>query len=113
MLVYWRYNGTEPPESGKEIILSLAAEKFTIRIGGAVTEEGVFEGLDPDESPKAFDYAPTQVDGRPVQWKFPGIYLLQDDVFIACVGYGGRRPTAFSAEAGSENELVIYKRIKG
>jgi uncharacterized protein (TIGR03067 family) len=75
------------------------------------TQAGVVE-LCPGRSPEAFDYEPTKVKGRPVRWKFPGIYLLEGDVFVACVGYRGERPTAFSAEAGSENELVIYKRVK-
>jgi hypothetical protein len=44
--------------------------------------------------------------------RFPAIYLVQDDVFVACVGYARKRPKAFSAEAGSEDELVIYKRIR-
>ena len=110
-LVYWLYDGKEPPESAGEIVLSVAAEEFAIRTGSVVTEGGALEGLDSGRSPKAFDYAPTIVEGRPVRLRFPGIYLLQGDVFLACVGYGGMRPKAFSAEAGSNNELVIYKRV--
>jgi hypothetical protein len=37
---------------------------------------------------------------------------VQDDLFIACIGYTGKRPRAFSAEAASKNELVVYKRLR-
>jgi uncharacterized protein (TIGR03067 family) len=110
-LVFWLFNGKEQPEPQGRPVMSFAGERFTITIGGAVTEEGVVE-LDPAQSPKAFDYEQTKVEGRPVRVRFPGIYLLQDDVFVACVGYRGERPRVFSAEAGSENELVFYKRVR-
>jgi uncharacterized protein (TIGR03067 family) len=112
MLVYWLYNGKEPPHAEGKIILSFVGQAFTIQADEAVTERGEFERLDPGQSPKAFAYVPTELEGRPFQLKFPGIYLLQDDVLILCVGYRGTRPTAFSAEAGSDNELVFYKRVK-
>lgn len=66
--------------------------------------------LAPDRDPKSFEYLPTENSGRPGRLRYPGIYLSQDDLFIACVGYGGKRPRSFSAEAGSKNELVVYKR---
>jgi uncharacterized protein (TIGR03067 family) len=111
MLVYWLYNGKEPHAEGR-IILSFVGQAFTIRIGEVVSERGEFERLDPEQSPKAFDYAPNEVEGKPFQLKFPGVYLLQDDVLILCVGYRGMRPKTFSAEAGSDNELVFYKRVR-
>jgi uncharacterized protein (TIGR03067 family) len=112
MLVYWLYNGKERPAREEKIIFSFVGEKFTIRAGETLIEKGALEGLDPEHSPKTFVYAPTEVEGRPFHLKFPGIYLLEDDVFVACVGYGRKRPVAFSAEAESENELVFYKRVK-
>ena len=108
-MVYWLVNGQE--RSYGKIIMSFEAEKFRIEIDGPLTEEGTLKGLDPTQSPKAFDYAPHMLNGRPVQLSYPAIYLLEGDVFVACVGYAGARPKAFSAEAGSENELVIYKRL--
>jgi uncharacterized protein (TIGR03067 family) len=112
MLVYWLFNGKERPAREQKIIWSFVGEKFTIRAGETVIEKGALEGLDPEQSPKTFVYAPTEVEGRPFQLKFPAIYLLEDDVFIACVGYASKRLGAFSAEAESENELVFYKRVK-
>jgi uncharacterized protein (TIGR03067 family) len=111
-LVYWLDRGEERP-TAEGIVLSFAAERFTIHIGGVLTEVATFEVVDPDRTPKAFDYEPTELDGRPVQMRFPAIYLVEGDVFIACIGYGGKRPAAFTAEAGSQHELVIYKRVKG
>jgi uncharacterized protein (TIGR03067 family) len=111
LLVYWLYDGRDPHTSDAPIILSFLGEKFTIRIGNKITEEGVFEGLEPERSPKAIVYAPSQVNGEPVNEKYPGIYILADDVLVLCIGYAGERPKAFSAEAGSHNELVIYKRL--
>jgi len=113
LLVYWLFNGKELPARERKIVWSFVGDQFTIRAGETVIEKGAIEGLDPDRTPKAFVYAPTEVEGRPFSLKFPAIYLLQDDVFAACVGYGGKYPQAFSAEAGSDNELVIYKRVKG
>jgi uncharacterized protein (TIGR03067 family) len=111
--VYWLYNGKEQPARQSKIIWSFAGEQFTIRSGETVIEKGAIEGLDLDRIPKAFVYAPTEVEGRPFSLKFPAIYLLQDDLFVACVGYARERPQKFSAEAGSDNELVIYKRVTG
>jgi hypothetical protein len=44
--------------------------------------------------------------------KYPGIYLLEDDLFIACIGYQGVRPGTFSSAAGNRAELVVYTRVK-
>lgn len=111
-LVYWLYNGKEMPTTERNIKLSFLGEKFVIHEGDKEIEEGAFEGLDPVQRPKVFTYAPTVIRGLPNSLKFPAIYMLQDDVFIACVGYDGIRPRTFSAEAGSKIELVIYMRIR-
>jgi uncharacterized protein (TIGR03067 family) len=113
LLVYWLYNGKELPAREKPIVLSFFAETFTIRAGEGLIEKGAFEAWEPEQRPKAFVYAPTEVEGKPFTSKYPAIYLLNDDVLVVCVGYAGQRPRAFSAEAESNNELVIYKRIKG
>jgi uncharacterized protein (TIGR03067 family) len=110
-LVSWLYDGRDQGAEGRDIVLSYAGATFTIREGGVLIEKGAFEELDPSRSPKTLVYAPLEIDGRPVQWKAPGIYRLEQDEFVACIGYGGQRPTAFSAEAGSNNELVIYRRV--
>jgi hypothetical protein len=92
--------------------MTFEAEKFPIRMGGRVIERGFIEGLAPEQHPKPYEYAPTEVNGEPRTLKYPGIYLLEDDLFIACIGSKGARPGAFSSPAGSRNELVVYSRLK-
>jgi uncharacterized protein (TIGR03067 family) len=111
VLVYRLYDGAVQAMRHGMIVISLAAGEFTIRDDRVVFERGRIEGLAPDRDPKTFEYVPTENSGRAARLRYPGIYLAQDDLFIACIGYGGKRPRAFSAEAGSKNELVIYKRL--
>jgi hypothetical protein len=92
--------------------MTFEAEKFTIRVGGRVIEKGFIEGLAPQRHAKPYEYAPTEVNGEPKALNYPGIYLLEDDLFIACIGYKGVRPRAFSAGPESRNELVVYTRLK-
>jgi uncharacterized protein (TIGR03067 family) len=112
LLVYWLYDGREQSAPGGRPVMSFAGDRFTIRIGQVVIERGRIEGLAPDRTPKPYDYVPTEANGKPVELKYPGIYLLQDDLFIACVGYRGERPRSFSAAAGSRHELVVYTRLQ-
>jgi uncharacterized protein (TIGR03067 family) len=112
LLVYHLFNGKEVDDSKKDTILSFEGFAFTIRVGEDTIEKGVFKEVGANKSPKTFVYVPTEVKGEAVERSYPAIYLLQDDVFIACVGYVGKRPAAFSAEDNSSNELVIYKRVK-
>jgi uncharacterized protein (TIGR03067 family) len=111
-LVYWLYNGREQSLAEGRPVMSFADEKFTIRVKESVIEKGVIEGLAPNRTPKPYEYAPTEVNGRPATLRYPGIYILEGDLLVACIGYKGKRPEAFSAEAGSMNELVVYKRIR-
>jgi uncharacterized protein (TIGR03067 family) len=111
VLVYWLYDGAVPAMRYGTIIISFATGEFAIRDDRGVFERGRIEGLAPDRDPKTFEYVPTENSGRPARLRYPGIYLVQDDLFIACIGYGGKRARAFSAEAGSKNELVVYKRL--
>jgi uncharacterized protein (TIGR03067 family) len=111
-LVYWLFDGEEQSLAGGRPVMTFEAEKFTIRVGGRVIEKGLIERLDPHQHPKPFVYAPTEVNGEARALKYPGIYLLEDDLFIACIGYKGERPRAFSSGAGSMTELVVYTRLK-
>jgi uncharacterized protein (TIGR03067 family) len=111
VLVYWVFDGEERPVA-ERYVMKFDAENFTIRRGGALIERGHVEGLAPGRHPKPFDYAPAEVNGRPVRVKYPGIYLLEDDLFVACIGYKGVRPRAFSVGPGDMKELVVYRRLK-
>jgi uncharacterized protein (TIGR03067 family) len=112
VLVYWVFDGQERSVA-ERYVMTFDAENFTILRGATLIERGRVEGLDPERRPKSYDYVPTETGGRPVSVKFPGIYLLEDDLFVACIGYKGARPGAFSVEAGDQNELVVYRRLKG
>jgi uncharacterized protein (TIGR03067 family) len=112
VLVYWLFDGEEQSLAEGRPVMTLAAERFTIRRGGRVIEKGYIEVLAPDRYPKPYEYAPTEVNGRPQALKYPGIYRLEDDLFIACIGYKGARPEVFSSVAGSRTELVVYTRVK-
>jgi hypothetical protein len=109
-LVFWLYGGKEQSLAGGRPVMTFEAERFTIRVGGRVIERGFIERLEPDQHPKRFVYAPTEVIGEARPLKYPGIYLLEDDLFIACIGYIGERPKAFSSGAGGKTELVVYTR---
>jgi uncharacterized protein (TIGR03067 family) len=111
VLVYWLFDGEEQSLAEGRPVMTFEAERFTIRRGGRVIERGYIEVLAPQRRPKPYEYAPTEVNGRPQALKYPGIYLLEDDLFIACIGYQGERPGAFSSVAGSRTELVVYTRV--
>jgi uncharacterized protein (TIGR03067 family) len=110
VLVHWLFDGAEQSLTEGRPVMTFEAERFTIRRGGRVIEKGYIEVLAPQRRPRPFEYAPTEVNGRPQALKYPGIYLLEDDLFIACIGYQGARPKAFSSVAGSRAELVVYAR---
>jgi uncharacterized protein (TIGR03067 family) len=110
-LVYWLYDGAVQAVRHGRIIMSFTNGDFTIRDDRGVFEKGRIEGLAPDRNPKTFEYVPTENSGRPARLRYAGIYLVLDDLFIACIGYGRQRPGAFSTEADSRNELVVYKRL--
>ena len=112
VLVYWLFDGEEQSLAEGRPIMTFEAERFTIRRGGRVIEKGYIEVLARQRRPKPFEYAPTEVNGRPQALKYPGIYFLEDDLFIACIGYQGARPKTFSSVAGSRTELVVYTRGK-
>ena len=110
VLVYWLFDGKEQPLAERPV-MTFEAETFSIRMGERVIERGFIEGLAPHQHPKPYEYAPTEVNGEPRALKYPGIYLLEDDLFIACIGYQGARPEAFSSLAGGRAELVVYARV--
>lgn len=112
LLVYWVFDGHERSVADR-FVMTFDADTFTISQGGPLIERGRVEGLAPQRHPRPYEYVPTEVHGRPVSMKFPGIYLLEGDLFVACIGYDGVRPRAFSFDAGDRHELVVYRRLKG
>ena len=82
---------------------------FVVKVGQKVYEEGTAV-IDLSTSPATFDTVVTMKEGQARQDKARGIYLVQDDLLIACISYDGFRPVVFSAERNSRRELVIYRR---
>jgi uncharacterized protein (TIGR03067 family) len=110
LLVYWLYDGEERSVAGR-YVMTFEDEKFTISHRGALIERGRIEGLHPDKHPKPYEYVAAEVNGVPQRIKYPGIYLLEGDLFIACIGYQRVRPKVLSSCGGEKTELVVYTRL--
>jgi uncharacterized protein (TIGR03067 family) len=110
LLVYWLFNGEERPVAGR-YVMTFEGERFTISHRGGLIERGRIEGLHPDKRPKPYEYAPAEVNGVPRTIRYPGIYLLEGDLFLACIGYDGVRPKVLSSCGGEKTELVVYTRL--
>jgi uncharacterized protein (TIGR03067 family) len=93
------------PPGGAQLIFS--GEKYTIKLGGKVTETGTFS-IDPSKKPKTIDLTPTE--GGEKGKKEQGIYeLTGDDLKIAVAFGSSERPTDFS---GKKSEVYTFKRAK-
>jgi len=110
LLVYWLFDGEERSVAGR-YVLTFEDESFTIGHRGAVIERGRIEGLHPDKHPKPYEHVPTEVNGGSRTLKYPGIYLLDGDLFLACIGYKRVRPKVLSSGGGEQTELVVYTRL--
>ena len=97
-----------------------AAVRFTLSLGrdGSyrlhVDERLIVEGkasIDPTQKPKIVDMTPQagSSKGKPLL----GIYELDGDIYRICYAHGGKpRPRSFSAEPGSGQVLIVYRRKK-
>jgi uncharacterized protein (TIGR03067 family) len=104
-LVSGESNGeTIPDEALKASNLTVKGDKYTAKLGDQ-NHEGTIK-LDPTKKPKAMDA--TDGDNTVL-----GIYELKGDEFKICIAPPGKdRPTEFSAKAGSEQILMVWKREK-
>ncbi len=83
---------------------------WILQVNGDKVTEGTSE-IDPTKTPKTIDFMETEGDnkGKIVL----GIYELGDDTRKLCFSQPGKdRPTEFSAPAGSDRTLVVFKREK-
>jgi len=78
-------------------------------VNGKTVGGGSFT-IDPDKNPKTIDY--TFSEGEEKGQNFHAIYELNGDSFKHCGVMNGDRPKDFSADAGSENYLVMFEREK-
>lgn len=69
--------------------------------------------LHPDEDPQGLDLTITRTtDEKGVGVMLLGIYRIRDGTLEICYNKT-TRPTAFSADEGSNNTLIILKRVSG
>jgi uncharacterized protein (TIGR03067 family) len=82
----------------------------TITFGGQVYFKAKFR-IDPTRKPKAIDY--TMTEGPTKGKTHLGIYELDGDTVTFCFAAPGKdRPTEFTAKAGSQRTLSVWKRVK-
>jgi uncharacterized protein (TIGR03067 family) len=97
----------ETVESGKRVA---KAGETTVSFGGQVRFKARFR-IAPARKPKAIDYAMTE---GPTKGKtYLGIYRVDGDTVTFCFAAPGKeRPTDFTAGAGSERTLSVWRRNK-
>jgi uncharacterized protein (TIGR03067 family) len=105
------HNGVETPKDEiRNGYLTFDAENiWRVEANGKPIGGGQYV-IDSDKYPKTIDY--TFSEGEEKGQTFRAIYEASTDSFIHCGVMNGERPKTFSAEAGSENYLVTFERIK-
>jgi uncharacterized protein (TIGR03067 family) len=95
----------------KGLRLVVAGDKFTLKLDdGRVVLAGTL-AVGPAGTPKAVDVKVAGPDGKEVV--IPAIYELDGDTLRTAVPQtGGGRPKEFSAKAGSDVRVTVYKRGK-
>ena len=83
--------------------LSITGDKYTFKAKND-TIEGSFK-IDAGKRPRSIDVTPEKGDTS------PGVYAFEGSELKLCLGEpGADRPTEFSAKAGSEKRLYVFKR---
>jgi uncharacterized protein (TIGR03067 family) len=98
-------------EELKDVVVTRdEAGKFSARRGDMVIGVGTIK-IDPTKKPKTMDVIYTE--GNNKEKTLLGIYEFEGDSYRLCVAPpGAKRPTEFSAKAGSGNALMVYQREK-
>lgn len=80
-------------------------------MNGKSVESGTIT-LIPNTSPRQYDIKITG-NSEDIGHVFHGIYRIREDTLETCVNFKGkdRRPTRFCTEAGSEDQLVVWRRL--
>jgi uncharacterized protein (TIGR03067 family) len=104
-------DGQKPPEDEvKKHKVIIEGEKYTLKIDDNVVNQGTIK-VDPTKKPKTIDIT-TMEGGNPAQVML-GIYEEKGDEHKVCYAMPGQnRPEKFSADAGTGNTLVTYKKEK-
>lgn len=113
-LAYGMFDGKElkPSEEEGRSVITITKNRYVVKRKDKLREEGTLSSFDTAKSPAVFHHTITKCPYDPsLEGKrIPGIYILADDLYIACAN-ATTVPAKFSADAGSENMLVIYKRV--
>ena len=111
----WRFRSAEfegkkePVENFKEFRLILKGDRYTVK-AGSLTFGGTYK-VDVTKKPKHIDV--THTDGPQKGQIMKGIYELEADTYKVCMALPGKeRPTDFTAGAGSERTLSVWRRNK-
>src|SRR5262249_3796434 len=100
----------EPAADLKGMTVTFEGDKYTVKKG----DEGIqvaTQKLDPSKSPKTIDV--TVADGLNKGSVLLGIYEISGDTLKVCFDpEGKKRPTEFKSAAGSENVVVVHKRVE-
>jgi len=90
--------------------LVLKNDEYTVTIADKEPVKGT-QKLDPTNEPKTIDI--TDSTGANKGKTCLGIYELKGDVFRVAFAFPGKpRPTKFSAAAGSDQWMHVWKRVK-
>jgi uncharacterized protein (TIGR03067 family) len=104
-------NGAPVKEGAiKQFELTIKGDKYTLRVNGEETEQGTLK-LDPTKKPKAVDFKITKGDDEGKDQH--GLYQIEGDRFTLCFAPPGKdRPKQLKTEAGSEQTLIVFERLK-
>jgi uncharacterized protein (TIGR03067 family) len=105
-------NGKKAPEEDvkKITVVNKADGTWILQVDGEKVTQGNSE-IDPTQRPKTIDFMATEGDNK--GQIVLGIYELGDENRKLCYAPPGKdRPSEFSAPAGSDHILVVFKREK-
>lgn len=97
-----------PADALARMEVELRAGRYTVRFGGEISDEGTYRSA-MDASPLELTLAGTH--GPNAGRTIPCILQIAGARLRICYGFGGLRPDAFAAPAGSGRYLVTYRRI--
>jgi uncharacterized protein (TIGR03067 family) len=100
-------------DGGKDHLLSIKGDQFSIRMGGKTVLKGTFK-LDPSKKPKQIDLKITEdAKGKSAGKTAQGIYQSLMDGLVVCTAEPGskQRPTGF-ATTGTKRSLMTLLQQK-
>jgi uncharacterized protein (TIGR03067 family) len=85
---------------------------FTLELGGRMVMKGTYK-VNKSTTPMQVDMVTSAGAGKGLGVQLKGIYEVKGDTLKICYAPAGQpRPTAFTSEPGSGNQLFVMKRVK-